>query len=548
MKRHKLLLTAALAIVMSASAFTGCVKKNPAVSADTLQIAVVARGYGSEFAKELARAYTRKTKTDAQVVKESTDFSIVENSLILGPRSNKIDLYFALENNVFNVLAQGDNVVDNYDKAWADLSEVYESPAAGYKESEAEPGLKVKDIFDSFAMDSATYNDGKQYSVPWSIAVEGMLYNKTLWDKVSAKPGVNISLPKTTTEMFKLFDDIKAMPSATRNGAYAFAYSGTMPYLDMLFYTWWPQYAGKTEAYSFYEGKLNPAGEYTYEIFNTPARLKAFETVGKLVTKSNGYTDPDDDTKDFTQSQLDFLSGNAFFSVNGDWLEQEASSKFMPGEADIAFMKIPVVSSIIGRPEISPYISNDAQLRQALDYIDGDTGVRPSFLTDDEGGNKALQFLRDARAFNTSACTEFPILVPAYAAHKKEAIDFIKFVLSKEGQEIMMETAYGTMSPIRVDVKQFDYYNPDPIGEKDRYRSTYMCNSKWEIWQNSTLPMTKSYNKYPIQYLGGMTTLINTSLASLGGDSPTTPAKFMSNEYDSYKLKWNEIKALAGLN
>ena len=563
MNKKKLWALAACA-VLACSAFAGCRtrtgnKKEPPVTADTLQIAVIAKGYGADYAKELARVYSRKTGKDARVVNETPEGSYIDNTMSAGPRNNKIDLYFALENNVFSLLAAGGNAIDGWDDlAWADLSDVYNSPAEGYKESEGNPDLKIKDIFDEYSFNASTYN-GKQYLVPWASGVMGMMYNKTLWDSVNANPNlvIKMELPKTTKEMFALFDKIKSMNNSIKGGAYAYGYSGAVDYTEMLFLSWWPQYEGREALEKFSEGKdIN--GVYTANIFNTEGRLQAFKAASEVLKRGNGYSDPITIGKDFTQAQIDFLQGKAFFSANGDWLESEASASFKPGQADVGFIKVPVLSSLVkkltsfnqftGDGEIKGGTDQkDQKLREMLDWIDGGkTGDAPWTISPAD-----LKFLEEARAFNNSGGTQYPVLVPAYSAHTAEAKDFIKFMLSKEGQEIVMSAAYGTMAPVKVDVTQFDYYNPDPIGDKDPLRSTFMTNTKLQLFQSS-IPVSKYSPRYPMEYLGTVTMirgLPDTLEAAFGvSTNALTPEQYRQNEYNHYSSLWAQKMGQAGVS
>ena len=558
MKKQKLA-SILLCAVMATSALTACkVKTKDPVTADTLQIVVVARGYGAAYAKELARIYKRKTSVDAKVVLVTPDGGFADNQVQAGPRSNKTDIYFA-NNNIFSMLSQK-GLVDGYDYVWADLSEVYDAPAVGWKELEANPNLKNKDIFDAYALDAITYKDNKQYAVPWSMAVYGLLYNKTLWDRVNDRldAGNKLELPKTTKEMFALWDRIKALPAATRENAYVYSYSGLVDYNEMLFYSWWPQYESKEAIDKFLEGKdIN--GQYTADIYNTEARLQAFTAASEVLKRSNGYSDSISHSKDFLQAQLEFLQGKAFFTPNGDWLETEASSQFDPGEADVGFIKTPVLSSLANKLTSFNQFTGDGKikgntdqkdqkLREMLDWIDGGkTGDAPWTISPAD-----LAFLENSRSRIASGCTEYQVLVPSYSAHLKEAKEFLKFMLSKEGQEIMVSSAFGTMSPLRIDTKQFDFYNPDPIGDKNSEKSTYMCNSKWELFRNS-LPLTKTFNKYPMQYLGTMIPLRGlpyTLEAAFGVavGTPKTPAEFQAVEYGYYDSMWKQMMSDAGVS
>ncbi|MBO6263637.1 MAG: hypothetical protein J6N93_05150, partial [Clostridia bacterium] len=130
----------ALAGILSLST-TACGKKDD-VSSDpkVLNVAVVAKGYGSDFVKDLAESYNETHKdVTVKVVKTTPDSSFVESSLNLGASKNKIDLYFTILNNVFAT----QSVASGY--KWADLSDVYETDLEGYNETG-----KIKDLMNPY--------------------------------------------------------------------------------------------------------------------------------------------------------------------------------------------------------------------------------------------------------------------------------------------------------------------------------------------------------------------------------------------------------------
>ena len=507
------------------------------LGADALKIAVIAKGYGSVYAKALAKAYTKKTGVDAAVVRETVESSFVENSLKAGPDKNEIDLYFGIDNYPNFILAQN-NFIEGYGRALADLSDIYESPAVGYKELDTNPALKVKDIIDPFMLDAFTFSDGKLYSAPYAAGVTGLIYNKTLWDSVNAKLTQNgqaaLILPRTTEEMFALFDHIKALkdgsvPSSYRisSNAYPFVYSGTGSYMDVGFKAWFAQYEGQDFMGKFYEGKdIN--GVYTPEIYNTNGRLYSYETVRKIILSANGYTDPINFSIEFTKAQLDFLEGKAFFHFNGDWLERESSENFKPGDVDVAsFIKTPILSKIIDKLSS---VNTDAQLSEAINYIDGGC-ARPSWLS---APDETL--LREARNAVSTYGPALCALVPAYSKNLDTAKDFLKFMLSKEGQEIMLANSCGTMAPLTVDPAQFDYYK----------NATVLTKSKFDMMQGALY--VGDTMKHPMQYLGGLRLQRSFSMeAAFGGTAAQTAAQFMNDEYNKVKSIWADMMIHAGV-
>ena len=540
----KLVTTLLLCGAMAAGVFAGCGGRGVKVTGETLQIGVVARGFGSEHVKQLAKAFKEKTGIDAQVVRSTPDDNFVYSSLQMGPGKNEVDLYVTGHINNFKLLAKKGTIVKGYDPIWADLSEVYESTPEGFVETKADPTLKMKQLIPAETYKAVTWTDGNQYAVPYTMGVSGLLYNKTLWDQTNQSLLNNgksaMSLPKTSKQLFEVFETITNLrnpaktPSSYLIDAYAFNFSGQATYGHMMFSPWWAQYDGKGLIYNFMEGK-DADGNYTPEIFKSTGRLRALENMKNLYTE--GYFDPNDTAKDFTKAQLDFLRGRAFFSLNGDWLENEASENFK-GEADVAFLPIPLISDIVEKfPADFPggkTPGNEAKLRLIVDYLDGAAGAADQGISAD-----TLNFLREARKFKYHDQSENLLMhVPAYSKHIDKAKAFLKYMYSKEGQEVMMSSCYGNMCPLKVDPKQFDYYNGGEI--------TVMGKSKIDIFQDANLFGSDNLST-PLMYLTSFTGWrLNGTSFSGAFMQGISPAELQQVEYKYYLDTWTELMKAIG--
>ena len=530
----------ALASVMALSV-AGCGGKpddGGKTDGKVLNVAVIAKGYGSDFAKQLAESYNETHEgVTVNVTKTTPDQSFVESSLGLGSK-NSIDLYFGILNNVFAT----QSVASGY--KWADLSAVYEADIVGYNESG-----KIKDFINPYFYEIMTYTDGKQYSVPWTNGAVGLLYNKTLWDKTNAKlkssGKAELSLPVTSNEMFELFETIKTADVKSASGsAYAFSYSGVDSYLHFLFGDMWMQYEGRSVSQAFYEGK-DENGTYTAEIYNTQGRLEAYDTIRSLILQSNGYVSTNNISDAYDQEQLNFLRGKSFFSANGDWLEREASKQFNPGEADVAFIRTPILSSVVKNPKISADFAgsdaeNEAKLRNIINfidenYIDGNKTATAADAASLNVSENTLKFLSDSRMIKF-CLPDFVATVPEYSENIDLAKDFLKYMYSKEGQEVVMNATYGCIAPLTVDVTQFEYYQNARIFSK----------SKLEIAAKQ-IPFGNAMN-YPMEYLGLITPTRDSMPSAFGTETPSLTAQgYLSREYNYYKTSWSNIMSLAGV-
>lgn len=507
-----------------------------------VQIGVVSKGYGNEFAKSLAEEYN-KLHTDVKVtVKKTTPTPTYQDSqLQLGKKKNDIDIFFTVTNTIF--ATQGDATLYH----WADLSDVYDSAALGY--TEADGTKTIEDLLDNAFVRDFTYTDGKQYSMPWTSGVVGLLYNKTKWNATNTNlknaGKEELTLPKTTDEMFALFEKIKtADVKAASGNAYAFSYSGQNSYMHFMFNSLWPQYEGKTASENFFEGK-NEQGVYTADIYNTKGREYAYDIVRSMILKSNGYVNDGDSSQTYDLEQLSFLRGNAFFSCNGDWMEREASAKFNPGDADVAILRTPVMSEIVNNDKIkADFTGTDAEKDAKLsaivafideNYIDGDSAPSEADAATLGVSLTTLEFINHARLVRHTL-PDFVAVIPEYSNELNEAKDFLKFMYSKAGQEIVMQETYGCGAPLTIDYSQMDYYK----------NGTSYTRSRLDLIKES-IPYGNAMN-FPMEYLGRIQACAELKIASAFGTAgPKTAATFVKEEYDGYKTTWETKMELAGV-
>ena len=482
-KKFKLTATVLGMMLLSSGVMAGCGGGGSTDNGDVkeVQIGVVSKGYGNEFAQSLADAYNELNTGVKVTVKKTTPTATYQDTqLQLGKKKNNIDIFFTVTNTVFST--QGDATLYH----WADLSDVYDSAAVGY--AEADGTKTIEDLLDPSFVGDFTYTDGKQYSMPWTSGVVGLLYNKTKWDTTNANlknaGKEELTLPKTTDEMFALFERIKTADVKTASGnAYAFSYSGQNSYMHFMFNSLWPQYEGKTASENFFEGK-NEAGTYTADIYNTKGREYAYDVVRSMILKSNGYVNDGDSSQTYDLEQLSFLRGNALFSCNGDWMEREASAKFNPGDADVVLLRTPVMSAIVNNDKIkADFTGTDAEKDAKLsaivsfideNYIDGNGAPSEADATALGVSLTTLEFINHARLVRHTL-PDFVAVIPEYSNELSEAKDFLKFMYSKAGQEIVMQETYGCGAPLTVDFSQMDYYK----------NGTYYTRSRLDLIKKS---------------------------------------------------------------
>ena len=540
MKKFRIL-AIVLAIVTFSACFVGCKKKD---SGNVIKIAVEAKGYGDEHVKALIEQYNAQTKgAKAELVRSTPTAGFHVNQLGLGASKCDIDLFFTLTNSVFSTQSKSGG------NKWADLSDVYNAVAVGY--AEADGKKTYKDLLDPTYVEYFTYADGKQYSIPYTSGAVGLIYNKTVWDRTNSNLAgagkAELVLPKTTDEMFKLFDRIKTQDVKNASGnAYAFSYAGAQPYTHFMFNSLWPQYLGEQASLNFLQGK-DENGVYTADIYKTDARLYSYEVVRKMILQEKGYVNTDDAERNYSAAQIEFLRGASIFSINGDWLERETASTVKPGEADIAMLRTPVMSKIVKNEAISADFTgsdatNDAKLSSIIAFIDEhylDGNGTPSEADATSLGIRktTLDFIYHARRVR-HALVDFVVVAPEYSNQLEGAKDFLKFMYSKQGQDIVLQKTYGCGAPLQVNYSQMSYYA----------NATYYSKNRLDLISKSIA--YGNANNYPMQYLGSfrLYPAEGNFTQYFGTTNPSTARDLMMYEYNQNAGGWADKMAQAGVS
>ena len=541
MNRNKKSIAIVLVLIMLLTVMAGCSSPQGGTSGGsgesatpaTLQIGVENKGYGDQFAHKLAEAFEAKTGIDTMVVKSnSSDWT--DTSMLAGSKNNDIDVIFDINNLAMKNLATA-YYVDECERLYADLSDIYNAKLEGYNTDKT-----LKEMVFPYSLEACTwggadkgYGDGKQYFVNWAAGVEGIVYNKSLFTKYG------FSVPKTTDEMFALMDQMKTI----NNGTYAvndegytvypFSFSGKANYLHYPQLVWWAQYDGIDTFNNILQGK-DANGNYAAESQKTIGKLSSFTIVADMLSSDNQYVDPNSSSYSFTDAQVFFLAEQAFMMSTGDWLEREMSTNF-EGNMEIAFMRIPVNSDIIAN---CTSITSDEQLSEVIGYIDGDTAEKPAFVSDAD-----LAYVKSARSMYCSEGNQHICYIPAYSNNIDAAKQFIQFMLSKEGQEIMLQYSYGNMAMLNVDSTHFNYYSS----------LSNLQKSKLEIMQgNGGATFVGKNYVHPMYYAGGMELCYNVMEMSFGVDmnsgSHKTPREFWENEFAMISGKFDTIMSQAGVS
>ncbi len=546
MTRAKKMISLTFALLLvSATALSGCgmkikggdsgVTHGSVAEGGTLELGVENKGYGDEFAYKLAEAFQEKTGIKTAVTKSSSA-EWTETHMKAGAENNTLDVIFDINNIAMKSVAQK-NYVAGYERAYVDLSDIYDQPLEGYNTDKT-----LEELVFPYSLAACTwggedkgFGDGKQYFVNWAAGIEGLIYNVSLFEKY------NLEVPKTTDELFALMSQMATL----NNDSYAlndnnfkiypFVHSGKTNYTSYLTNVWWAQYDGIEAFNNVLQGK-DANGVLSSDSMKAKGKLSALQIIADIMDRDAVYTDATVCMGlSFTDAQLKFLDEQAFMISTGDWLEREMQHSY-EGNAKIAFMPIPVNSDVIDK---CTTVTTDAQLSEVISYIDGDVATRPTYVSDED-----LAFIKSARSMYTSEGNQHIAYIPAYSDNVEAAKQFIQFMLSKEGQEIMLEYAFGNMAMLNVDMTQFDYYESLSLLQK----------SKLELMSFEGGPNLVGLNYvYPMSYAGGVQLWYATNWPSAftapkDSDSYMTALQYFKNEYTANEGSWNQWVEASGLN
>ncbi len=535
--KKKLVVLALMMVMVLQVAMTGCSKSgggnggNAAEKGTELKLGVVAKGYGDEYVYQLAEAFEKKTGIKTSVAKSSAEGEWVNASLQSGVSNNDLDVILDIRNTAMRDVATK-GYVPGYDRAYVDLSEIYNTKVEGYAEEKT-----LKEITGDYILSACTwdlnnegYGDGKQYFVSYATGLEGLMYNADLFEKY------NLEVPKTTEEFFAVCDKIKTLKAKNSDGReiYPFCYSGKVNYSTFVADVWMAQYDGLATFNNMLQGK-DASGLYTAESTKTEGKLSAYEHMSKLLSQKNGYVNTNNFTTSFTNAQLLFLDNQAFMTISGDWLEQEMASNVDTKDKNIKFMPIPVNSDIIYKCDT---VTTEAQLAETISYIDGEVAERPAYLSDAD-----LARITEARSLYHCEGNQHIAFIPATSNMIEEAKQFLLYMFSKEGQEIMLEYCHGNMAPLEIDYTQLKGYDTLSSLQKSKYDMMTSQTGVTLIGQNLS---------YPMGYVCGISTIESSLEGSFGvvdtSDSYKTPKQLWNKEYQDYVSEWNNMMKNAGVS
>ena len=370
-----------LATVFGMSAFGACAtttggNDSTVVDDKTINVRLYKAGYGDTF------LYKFKEKFEEVYAAEGYKMNILNptydsmgplmvQEMARGYDKTNIDLYITagIKPNMVSNLGE-------YGEVAEDLTEtVYNKSVIGYDKAESAGTIKGM-VEDTYLMPYVTADNGKMYGFCWAQASAGMVVNTTKL----ATYGYT-ELPRTTKEMFSMFDKIYETSETTKTYPITYNLSnlsgGASNYQDTVFHTWLAQF-GVEEFNEFAtmqtkNGATRVDLEDGTEVFkneNIKTCLKAFAQLMDSKYAAYGSATQDLDQAQGLIMKNSAKGNNAVFMPNGDWFLNEIKANYSNLD-DIDFMNFPVISDIGVKyfGSTTKYALTDDKCDELLSYI-----------------------------------------------------------------------------------------------------------------------------------------------------------------------------------
>ncbi len=530
-----------LAVLLSAFTVGTCVvgcggnAGNGSDEPQTLDIYNLEQGYGKQWLTNVIELFKEqdwvKEKYPNLTVSAPTNndqVGFATQRMELGEKYNKYDLLF------------GAGSLDGYygTKQVLDLTDIVynaEVPGEGilYKDklNESVPPL--------FSVPDDKTGENRYYATPYFVGQYGIIYNPTELAKFTDE------VPRTTNELIEVMDAVKAGNvksgvDKSKAAKYSFIWGKDGYYWDKedsILSVWWGQYNGAKGYDNFYNGIDN--GQRSAGIFKQKGRLYAMEVVEKILAKANGYYDPASFDLGYKEAQTAFLIGQSVFHYNGDYFMDEMKEEVAKLEQggydvpDVKMMRTPIISKIIEKCDT---IADDAELSALVKAIDAGstalTGEGYAVSKDD------FDTICEARGIVVSIGSA-PSIIPAYAAAKDVAVDFLRFMATDIAIAAYAEGTGGSTIAFDCNLPQNAPETYNKLTPFHQERLAYMNAS------NLTINVLRSPSSYALCSYGGVKIFADeTFYSAFTGGTGKTAQKF----YDETLQKWDAASFQSALD
>jgi len=494
----------AMVFFIVASSLTGCKLNGNIKGENDIKISIWRSGLGIDFFNQAVADFKRDTGYNV-ITEDTSDASVMKDSIELGLRYNNVDLY------MFG------SVTPSYHKYLEPLNDVLNSNAYG-------ESVTIESKYNTEVLDALKASDGNYYHLSYGGGWAGITYNADIVD------GINYKVPNTTEELDVLVQRLSS------NNITPFIHFESGGYWFVLNNIWQAQYDGL----DYYNNTFLPLNDGTTSpsknvLKAEDGRKKVIEFFKKIISPayivngSNGFK--------FTEAQTRYLDGQAAMMANGTWLLNEMKNS-KGRYSNFLMMKTPVISEIIDKcPDKS--ISDDEELSALITAIDAagsDKAVIPLSGSSYSVTQSDLDRVYEARNIMFSNLDDHAFSIPIYASAKEGAKEFIRYFYSAGAMKKYIETLHMKL-PLTIDT--------------DINTSTWNGWEKQQMEYNDVLTpiFANNPNKSPVFTLGGARAYANvnfiTSYSSQSG--AMTSEEVWSRMMKVFDDKWESYLSDAQL-
>lgn len=509
LKRLIAVLTSLVVLGATATSF-GCGEKVPDTD-ETLEIFVTNAGYGIDWLKSMVEAF----KEEDWVKEKYPNLNIPDlqydavtipaEKVVAGEKANSADLLISCQPGGSYYSSKG----ANGESLFEELSDVYNGAIPGDDYYDGSEGRTLRDKMSDGVYESQVVEqlDGTTavYAVPWIRGTMGIFYNKT---KLEEYMGEGYVMPRTTDELVNLTKTIN--DKLTTSGDAAFAFTANVAYWGQPTVLWWGQYEGVEKYENYFNGIDTDTGEYSVSALVQEGRLKALEVLESLVSRPNGFNYKTCTSDTYMELQTKFMKGTAgVFTVNGDWLLNEM--KGVETDQTICMLKSPVVSAIV---EKCTSVKNDEQLAFVVQCVDDNKEfeqAKTEYASKGYGSLTSADFERIYNARNMyTRLHGHEAFIPSYAKGKEVAKDFLRFMATDKGIEILMREGGGFVSPYKYEASE-ELFNGFSLMQQEHY-----------TWSKTAIDL-RSASSFRLYQYGGLnywmkTPNLDTAMAAQNSD------------------------------
>jgi len=507
MKKFVTILCLVLVLVMAVG-LAACQPDGPGgpSGSGTISVHYSAGGFGKEWMEKISADYKALTGITVKWVPSYTTGEI--QSLLVNQQDKNAIVMPLL--NMYQAQDAG---------RLEDLTDVYNAIPEGET-------IAIKDKMNQSLYEYIVASDGKRYQMFGSNSVSAFCYNIDTLNEAFGEG--KWELPRTTNELLELAKQLK------QKGYYAFSSSvGINYYWDYVGNVWWAQYEGIESYRNYFSGKYWDAASNEWklgvQINDATGRKYALETLGNLMSRTNGYMHQLSDRMGFEEAQAAFLSNGyqdddkkVAFMVNGDWLENEMASWLLQNPQNVGMMRSPVISKIIEKLET---VTTEEQLSAVVKAVDeGKTSY-------DGVSEKDFAAIRDARLMGYTATPNYPIGIPSYLPEKTKQLakDFLVYLYSDRAQKIYASELQGLTMPAGYDV-----LTDSSVKVSD------FVKTRLEVFGNDMIPVFP-VNASPIMYRGGLSDLPGISGPDKALWDGKTAASILKTCESDLNAKWADM-------